>query len=45
MKQKSKQEIVHTTEGPLSCQLTYYAKVRPLAVCIHNEGSTLCKVY
>ena len=28
----------------LSCQLTYYAKLRPLAVCMHKEGSTLCKV-
>jgi len=26
------------------CQLTYYAKLRPLAVCIHKEGSNLCKV-
>ena len=30
--------------GLLGCQLTYYAKLRPLAVCIHKEGSNLCKV-
>jgi len=30
--------------GPLSCQLTYYAKLRSLAVCTHTEGSNLCKV-
>jgi len=32
----------HST--PLSCQLTNYANVRPLEVCIHNEGYNLCKV-
>ena len=31
--------------GPLSCQPTYYAGVRPLAVCIHKGGSSLCEVY
>jgi len=30
--------------GPLSYQLTYYAQLRPLAVCIHREGSKLRKV-
>ena len=31
--------------GSLRCQLTYYAKlIRPLAVCIHKEGSNWCKV-
>ena len=30
--------------GPQSCQLTYYAKLRPLTVCIHKEGSHLWKV-
>ena len=27
-----------------SCQLANYAKLRPLAVCIHKEESNLCKV-
>ena len=27
---------------PLSCQLTYYAKLKALAVCIHTEGPNLC---
>ena len=30
--------------GPISCQFTHYAKLRPLAVCIHKEGSNLYKV-
>ena len=34
-----------TAAGPLGCHLTYYAKLRPLAVCIHKEGSNLCNVY
>ena len=29
---------------PLSCQLTYHTKLRPLAVCIHKDGSNLCEV-
>ena len=35
-------QMLHSS--PLSCQLTFYAKIRPLAVCIHKEGSNLCKV-
>ena len=27
--------------GQLSCQLTYYAKLRPVAVCIHKEETKL----
>ena len=30
--------------GPLSCPPTYYVKLRPLAGCIHKEGSNVCKV-
>ena len=30
--------------GPLSCQLTYYAKLRPLVVFIHKEGLNVYKV-
>ena len=29
--------------GPLSCQLTYYAKLRPLVVFIHKEGLNVYK--
>ena len=36
--------LVFQYSGPLRCQLTYYAKLRPLAVCIHIGGSNGCKV-
>jgi len=28
----------------LFCHLPYYAKLRPIAVCMHKEGSDLSKV-
>jgi len=43
-KQTAQRPVAIWVQRLLNCHLAYYAKLRPLADCMHKKGSILCKV-